>query len=167
MQKRITWAVIIALALAGMLAAQTKTSGTISCGKPDPAYSIEVSDRPGHTISLAKFACTWTKPMEIEGVQTKDGVDVATDDGSGTKFRGSGYHMSNMANGDKIYVRFSGADTMTKEGKPAGNEGTWSYTGGTGKFKGITGKGTYKGKADADGNMVTEVEGDYTLLAKK
>jgi hypothetical protein len=167
MQRRITWAVIIPFALAGTLAAQTKTSGTISCGKPDPAYSIEVNDRPGHTISLEKFACTWTKPMEIEGVQTKDGVDVATDDGSGAKFRGSGYHMSNMANGDKIYVRFSGTDTMTKEGKPAGNQGTWRYTGGTGKFKGITGKGIYKGKADADGNMVTEVEGVYTLPAKK
>jgi hypothetical protein len=167
MQQRIVWGFVLALALAGTTGAQTKTTGTISCAKPDPAYSIEVADRAGHTISLAKFACTWTKPMEIEGVQTKDGTDVATDDGSGTRFHGSGYHVSNMANGDKIFVRFSGTDTMTKDGKPAGNEGTWSYTGGTGKFKGITGKGTYKGKADADGNMVTEVEGEYALPAKK
>jgi len=56
---------------------------------------------------------------------------------------------------------------MTKDGKPDTSVGTWSYTGGTGKFKGITGKGTYKGKADASGNMVTEVEGEYTLPAKK
>jgi hypothetical protein len=72
-----------------------------------------------------------------------------------------------MANGDKIFVRFSGVDTMTKDGKPDTSTGTWSYTGGTGKFKGITGKGTYKGKPDASGNMVSEIEGEYTLPAKK
>ena len=29
--------------------------------------------------------------------------------------------------------------------------GTWKYTGGSGTLKGITGKGTYKGKGNADG----------------
>ena len=105
--------------------------------------------------------------MQIEGVATKDGFDVVTSDRSGAKVRANGYHFSNMANGDKIFVRFSGTDTMTKDGVPATSVGTWSYTGGTGKFKGITGKGTYKGKADASGNMVTEIEGDYTLPAPK
>ncbi len=167
MKQRILWAVMLVLALAGTLAAQTKISGTISCGKPDPAYAIEVPDRAGHSISLAKFACNWTKPMEIEGLKTKDGVDVGMDDGSGLKLHGSGYHMSNMSNGDKIFVRFSGTDVMTKDGKPASNGGTWSFTGGTGKLKGITGKGTYKGKADAEGNLVTDVEGDYQLPPAK
>jgi len=54
-----------------------------------------------------------------------------------------------------------------KDGKPDTTEGTWSYTGGTGKLKGIKGKGTYKGKADSSGNMVVEVEGDYELPAAK
>lgn len=155
------------LALAGAAVAQTKTSGTISCGKPDPAYSLDIGDRPGHAVGLVKFECTWTKPMEIEGVQTKDGYDVVTSDANGTKSRGSGYHVSNMANGDKVFVRFSGTDTMTKEGKPESTSGTWSYTGGTGKMKGITGKGTYRGKPDASGNMVSEIEGEYRLPAKK
>jgi hypothetical protein len=92
---------------------------------------------------------------------------VITSDGSGTKFRLNGYLVSNMANGDKVFVRFSGTETMTKDGKPDTSVGTWSYTGGTGKFKGITGKGTYKGKADASGNLVSEAEGEYTLPAKK
>ena len=52
---------------------------------------------------------------------------------------------------------------MTKDGKPVANEGAWSYIGGTGKFKGIKGKGTYNGKADADGNMVSDIEGAYML----
>ena len=105
--------------------------------------------------------------MEIGGVATKDGEDVAMSDGMGTKARTNGYHFSNMANGDKIFVHFMGTDISSKDGKPVSNSGTWSYTGGTGKFKGITGKGTYKSTADASGNLVTEVEGDYMLPAPK
>lgn len=167
-QRRVSVSVLaIVLALAGVAGAQTKTSGTITCGKPEPAYAIEVGDRAGHSVSLIKVECTWTKPMEVEGVQTKDGVDVITSDASGTKARGSGYHVTTMSNGDKIFVRFSGTDMLTKDGKPESSAGTWSYTGGTGKLKGITGKGTYKGKPDANGSMVSEIEGEYQLPAKK
>ena len=154
------------LTMAAAASGQTKTTGTLSCGKPDPAYSIEVGDRTGHSVSISKFACTWTTAMEYGDVQTQDGYDVTYGDASGPKVRGTGYHVSNMSNGDKIYVRFQGNDTML-DGKPATTEGTWSYTGGTGKFKGIKGKGTYKGKADSSGNMVTDVEGEYELPAAK
>jgi hypothetical protein len=156
----------LVLIWAAAASGQTKTTGTLSCAKPDPAYSIDVGDRSGHSVSISKFVCTWTKPMEIAEVQTKDGYDVTYGDASGAKVRGSGYHVSNMSNGDKVYVRFQGNDTIT-EGKPATTEGTWSYTGGTGKFKGIKGKGTYTGKADSSGNMVSEIEGDYELPAAK
>jgi hypothetical protein len=154
------------LILAAAASGQTKITGTLSCGKPDTAYSIDVSDRAGHSVSISKFACTWTTPMVYGDVQSKDGTDVAYGDASGAKVRSSGYHVSNLSNGDKIYVRFQGNDTM-KDGKPDTTEGTWSYTGGTGKLKGIRGKGTYKGKADSSGNMVVEVEGDYELPAAK
>ncbi len=154
------------LTLAAAASGQTKITGTLSCGKPDATYSIEVGDRTGHSVSISKFACTWTTPMEYGEVQAKDGYDVAYGDSSGAKVRSSGYHVSNLSNGDKIYVRFQGNDT-TMDGKPGATEGTWSYTGGTGKFKGIKGKGIYKGKADASGNMVSDVEGDYKLPAAK
>ena len=163
MRTRLILACLMTLALAVTAAAQMKTSGTISCAQPDPAYSIEVGDRTGHALGLLKVACTWTKPMEIEGLQPKEGYDVFTSDGGGTKARGSGYHVTNMSNGDKIFVRFSGTDTMTKDGKPESSVGTWSYTGGTGKLKGIKGKGTYKGKADDKGNLVFQIEGEYAL----
>jgi hypothetical protein len=166
MKQRILCAFVLGLALPSVAAAQTKTSGQISCAKPDPAYSIEVSDHAGHALQLNKFACTWTQAMQIDDVATKDGTDVTTSDGTGTRFHTTGYHVSNMANGDKIFVRFSGTDTVMKDGKPLRSVGTWSYIGGTGKFKGIKGKGTYNGKADASGNMVSDVEGEYTLPAK-
>lgn len=167
MKQRIIWVFVLGFALASAAAAQTKTSGTISCAKPDPTYSIDVGDRAGHVLGLSKYACTWTKGMVIAGVATKDGTDVTTSDSSGMRVRLSGYHVSNMANGDKIFVRFFGTETEGKGGKPATSAGRWSYTGGTGKFKGITDKGTYKGKTDADGNIVSDVEGEYTLPAKK
>jgi len=37
--------------------AQTKISGTMQCNKPEPAYSIEVGDRPGHAMLLVKESC--------------------------------------------------------------------------------------------------------------
>ncbi len=150
------------LTLGATASGQTKVTGTLSCGKPDPSYSIEVGDRAGHSVSISKFACTWTTPMAYGDVQAKDGYDVSYGDASGAKVRGSGYHVSNLSNGDKVYVHFQGNDTMV-DGKPSTTEGTWSYTGGTGKFKGIKGKGTYKGKADSSGNVVSEIEGEYQL----
>ena len=166
MKFRIVCACALGFLFAVAASAQNKVSGTVSCGAPDPAYSVDAGDRPGHSLQLTKTPCTWSTPMQIEGESTKDGYDVSTGDASGEKARSSGYHVSTMSNGDKIFVHFTGTDVMTKDGKPVSNSGTWSFTGGTGKLKGITGKGTYKGKADG-GNMVVEVEGEYTLPAKK
>ena len=49
------------------------------------------------------------------------------------------------------------------EGRTARRGGTWTFTGGTGKLKGIKGKGTYKDKGAADGSGTIEVEGEYEL----
>jgi hypothetical protein len=166
MRSKLFLILALVVALAATAAAQTKTIGTVSCAKPAPEYSIEVGDQAGHALAISKSACTWTKPMEIAGLKAKDGFDITYGDASGAQVQGSGYHVGSMANGDKFYVKFQGNDT-TKDGKPATTEGTWSYTGGTGKLKGIKGKGTYKGKADAAGNMIVEVKGDYTLPAAK
>ena len=79
---------------------------------------------------------------------------------------GSGYVVVVMENGDKAYVRTQGTTTM-KDGKPVSGQGTWSYTGGTGKLKGITGKGTYTGTPNADGTWNDQVDGDYAVPAAK
>jgi hypothetical protein len=39
----------------------------------------------------------------------------------------------------------------------------WTFTTGTGKFKSIKGKGTYKGTPNADGTVTYEVTGEYSL----
>ncbi len=64
--------------------------------------------------------------------------------------------------GDEMYVRTQGSATMKNE-VIENAEGTWSFTGGTGKLRGVKGKGTYKGKGEPDGPATYEVEGEYQI----
>jgi hypothetical protein len=50
-----------------------------------------------------------------------------------------------------------------KEGIFQSAEVTWTITGGTGKLKGLKGKGTSRGKGAADGTSTWEAEGEYEL----
>jgi len=150
------------LSLATLAFAQTKISGTVQCGKPDEAHSINVGDRPHHSMMISKGACTWTKPMEIAGTQTKDDAGANFDEITGDKSHGHGYVVGTLANGDKMYVRTQATGTM-KDGAMESAQGTWSFTGGTGKLKGVKGKGTFNGKGGADGSGTYEVEGEYEL----
>ena len=162
MKTKIIVASLMLLALATVATAQTKTSGTVQCGKSDLAHAIPVGDHPNHSFVINQGKCTWSKPMEIAGTQTKE--DVATDfmEVTGNNSRGQGYVVGTMANGDKFHVRTQESATL-KDGVPQKAEGKWSFARGTGKLKGIKGKGTYKGTAGSDGSMTIEVEGDYEL----
>ena len=84
----------------------------------------------------------------------------------GNKSRFHAYYVDTMENGDKAYYRYQGA-TVLKDGAPQREAGTWSLIRGTGKLKGLTGKGTYKGTAGAGGTMTYEVEGEYQPSPKK
>lgn len=162
MKIRLALAFLAAAALASAPSAQTKQSGTIQCGKGNPEQMIEVGDKPNHFMGVSKSTCSWTTPMETGGVKTKDGYSVAAIDATGDKSTSHGVHVSTMDNGDKIYVKFQGNGT-SKAGVTQTDSGTWSYTGGTGKLKGIKGGGTYKGKGNADGSVTYEIAGTYTL----
>jgi len=153
---------ILVFAFSLLAPAQTKVSGTVQCGKPDDQHSLDVGDRPNHSFSISKGKCTWTKPMEIAGTQTKEDDGTNFDEITGDHSTGRGYVVAALANGDKMYVRIQSSATM-KEGKLVSGRGTWSFTGGTGKVKGITGKGTYQGKAAPDGTVTYDVTGEYQL----
>ena len=155
------------ICLAAAAAAQTKMSGTGKCGKPDQQQSIEVGDRPGHMLGIVKQACVWTAPIEMAGVKAKSYTASIVSDISGQKSNDRGYVVVTMENGDKAFVRINqGTTAMGKDGMPVSDQGTWSYVGGTGKFKGLTGKGTYKGKASGD-SFEDQIEGEYSLPAGK
>lgn len=90
--------------------------------------------------------------MEIAGVQSKEGVSTAFTEMSEKASRTPiGYYTDTMANGDQAYYRYRGV----------GEQGTWVLVRGTGKLKGIKAKGTYKGKANPDGSITYEIEGEY------
>jgi hypothetical protein len=140
--------------------AQTKASGTAQC-KPDPPAPVAIGDKPGHFFAIGKAQCTWSG-FEIAGVQTKEGVSVSQDEINGDKSTSNGYHTATLASGDKSVAHFQGTAT-SKDGKFQSGGGTWTYAGGTGKLKGITGKGTFKGTPNADGSVTYQVDGEYTL----
>jgi len=150
-------------ATAAFATAQTKTSGTGKCGKPVKQEMIQVGDRANHALVLAQFTCTWTTPVEMAGLKSKDYTGTMTSDSNSGKSQDRGYVVITMENGDKAFVRFQGAGTNTKEGANNG-DGTWVYTGGTGKLRGLTGKGTYKSSGNADG-AEDQVDGEYSLPA--
>jgi hypothetical protein len=160
MNRFFTTAVLVCFA-AVAASGQTKISGTVQCGKPDPQQVVTVGDRPGHSLGVEQAKCTWTNPMEIEGAKSKDGVSTATNDISGNTAHARGVHVSTMDSGDKYFVSYQGTAT-TKDGALVGSKGTWSFTGGTGKLKGIKGKGTFTCTPSGDGSSC-EVEGDYQL----
>jgi hypothetical protein len=157
--------ILISIALVSLAAttaaAQTKISGTFQCGKPDPQLYIPVGDRPGHSLGADQAKCTWTKPMEIEGAKSKDAVGTGTNDVSGDTFRSRGFHVTTMDSGDKFFVWYLGAGEA-KDGAVQSQKGTWGFTGGSGKLKGIKGKGTYTCAPSGDA-VACEVEGEYQL----
>jgi hypothetical protein len=137
-----------------------KTSGVATC-KMDPSTPTMVTDMPGHSMVVGRATCTWTK-FELDGIMYKDGVTVSADDTKGNSSASQGYHVATLANGDTATAQFHGNASM-KDGKMVEDKGTWVFSSGTGKFKHLKGKGSYKGTPNADGTMKYEVEGDYDM----
>lgn len=159
---KITNLSIALLIVSGFTAsAQTKQSGTGKCGKPEKMEAVEVGDRTGHALAVMKNSCTWTAPLEMAGLKSKSYTAAISSERNGEKSQDRGYVVVVMENGDKAFVRVTGTGTSPKDGSTTGM-GTWSYTGGTGKLKGLTGKGTYTSKGNAEGGE-DQVEGEYAI----
>src|SRR5208282_264582 len=133
--------------------------GKVRCDKPDPAYSIEVPDRPGHALMIARRKCTWTEPMLIMGAKTKEGVAVGYAEKSEGMLHVSGFETDTLDDGEKLTWKSMG-QVLAEKG-PATATGRWSLMRGTGKFKGIRGGGSYEETLGADDVMVLELEGVY------
>jgi hypothetical protein len=139
--------------------AQTKFSGTCTC-KTSQQQLLAVGDRPEHSLGVEQYKCDWTKPIELGGDKAKDGVATNTTDVSGTKSRFRGVHVITMQSGDKVSFPYQGSGESSKDGKEAHSKGTFTVADGTGKLKGVSGKGTFSCKSTADG-LSCEVDGEY------
>ncbi|HTR01764.1 MAG TPA: hypothetical protein VMN82_01100 [Thermoanaerobaculia bacterium] len=161
MKARFALATLAAFAFAAALTAETRISGEQHC-KAEPPTPVAIPDQPNHSYAIIKATCAWTKPIEIGGSQSKDGSETISAEMWGDKATDRGYYAGTMASGDTYSAKFAGS-SRSKDGKPVGGEGTWSFTDGTGKLKGIKGKGTYRGSANADGSITYKIEGEYSL----
>jgi hypothetical protein len=156
---------LLAVALAASLwsmgaAAQTKFAGTCTCAKADVSHMVPVGDRADHALGVEQFKCTWTK-FDIGGDPAKDSVGTHTIEANGGKVRFHGVNFVTMQSGDKVGLPYQGSGTSTKDGKDTHSKGTFGFADGTGKLKGVSGKGSFSCKGAGDGSVNCEVEGEY------
>jgi len=156
---------VMALALTVSVAAsgQTKLSAKAQCGKADQEAAVPVGDQAGHLLMVSHAKCTWSEG-ELSGAKMESSDDSISSEVRGNVSSDRGYSVLSVAGGDKAYVRFEGKTNM-KDQKPVDGKGTWTFTGGTGKLKGIKGKGTFDGTFNAEGLPSWNIEGEYTIPA--
>lgn len=153
-------AFLIVFSMAAAAGAQTKISGISQCAAPEARHALEIGDQPGHVFSISKSTCTWTKPLEYNGIKSKQGVITGFDEISGNTSKTHGYYVDTMENGDKAHYRFEGTATLKDETLESA-EIKWELLEGTGKLEGIEASGTCKGKGADDGGVTWECEGEY------
>jgi len=123
--------------------------------------SIDIGDTEGHIISLGKSEGTnfsTGKHKFMDGAQV---VNMSF----GDLVKGTGPHQGYLKlteEGDAVFCNWEGKVTTKGTSLPT-FKGTFSYIGGTGKFEGIQGDGTYKGKFISKMIYTVEWEGEYSI----
>jgi hypothetical protein len=144
---------------AAAAAAQNKTAGSNVCSKPDPMHVLPAGDRPDHSLGVEQTKCTWPKPFEVGTDKAKESAATESMEMMGNKMHVHGMHVVTMESGDKVFIAYQGSGT-TKDGKVVEAKGTWSFAGGTGRHKGLKGKGSYSCAPSGD-TMACSGEGEY------
>lgn len=164
MNVRTVSVVFLVFFFVSVLAGQTKVAGKQHCPKPQALATAEAGDEIGHTMTLEKSTCIWLTPFEMLGERSKEGTFVAFSEASPHRAATNGTYVGTTDNGDKFYIEFHWA--TLKDGTPSERvKGYWAFTGGTGKLKGITGKGTYTATENENGGEAN-MEGEYSVAEK-
>jgi hypothetical protein len=149
------------VALVAVLAsAQTKTTMTGKCGKPDVQQSVPAGDQMGHAFVLSQGKCSVTG--KINGVTPKDGVFAEHGEATATHLKNWGVYTVTLDSGDKIFYDYQGTGT-TKDGNFQTGTNKYQVASATGKMKGIKGSGSCKLTGNSDGTLDYSCTGEYTL----
>jgi hypothetical protein len=145
------------------MSAKKKITGTNKHGPPISRTVVPPGpgDDPKHELVALMIRRDTTTSSDPDHNETEQIVYEQTDQVEGTGTH-RGYFRRLFKNGDTDYGPFEGTNktTVKVDGSwEATGEGTWKVTRGTGKFKNITGGGTYRGKATAEGAS-SEWEGE-------
>jgi hypothetical protein len=143
------------------IAAADHFTATCECGKADPQHLLPAGDRPDHTLGVEAAKCSWSKPLDIGGDKTKESLATDMIDVSGNKIHVRGVHELTMQSGDRVALRYQGSG-RSKDNQESRLKGTFTFAEGTGKLKGIEGKGTFSCKSTGEGESC-DVEADYEL----
>jgi len=140
----------------------TNLTGSFS-GHIKSQSAIAVPDQSGHDLSLAEVVGT-QKSADANWNNASLTYAGITDliDGKGTQ---RGYFLNTRADGDRDWGTFEGRVTTVNGLLTV--EGTYQETGGTGKFKGITGNGTFKTRMTSPRDVEATYQGTYQLAAAK
>ena len=145
---------LIVLAIAMILTIGPVVTKTAEAGEKVSAHAtsvtteskqFEVGDEEGHVLILYQASQIWIDDKTGEkSVGVSSGtIDMRFKTGQGL-FRG--YNVRTFPNGDKFFSKY--------EGKPVAKghaKGTITYLGGTGKFEGLSGSGTWESRSMAPG----------------
>jgi hypothetical protein len=132
-----------ALALAAPAPAQAQDLGTSRRVQGTAEItSVEVGDVPNHVVGLVEFkGLTFFADGEIATHTNPATFDLTN--GSGPH---QGYVVHHFDDGSTSIERYRGEARLSADGKRTLVEGTFECVGGTGRFEGLKGKGTYRGE---------------------
>ena len=119
--------------------------------------SVKLEDRADHTVSVTEFdGAVFNadgKPfLDKARYQVVDLTDAGTSSG--------GHKTFTEADGSKVFAKY-----VLKDAKPKEFRGTFEFTGGTGKYAGITGRGEYHVVQVSDTALWDELRGEYKIPA--
>ena len=162
----------ILLCLSGLGMAQDKQLTSWTVPEANTQYTqrlnVDVGDVPGHVVRIYEIHRKFAAPPPLfAGTAAVEGWDRGQAEYVNLNGPSWGYTIFHMANGDKVFARFSGVvrTTVGSDGKKQTTySGTTVLTGGTGKFKGIRGLFHETDNVDiAAGISETNGTGEYWL----
>jgi len=152
--------IIVAVALvlfASVSQIEAETSKSRLVYRLSKVEMMEVGDVPGHVIGVLELRGL---SFENSEVGTYSGwVTVDYTNGSG---KHEGYGLVTFEDGSTHVSKSQGTTKASEDGKTSVFEGTFTIIGGSGRFKGIKGKGSYSGKRIAPLSVGADSYNDLT-----
>jgi hypothetical protein len=117
--------------------------------------SVKLEHRANHTVSVteydgAVFNADGKPFLDKARYQVVDLTDAGASSG--------GYKTFTETDGSKVFAKY-----LLKDAKPPVFRGTFQFTGGTGKYTGITGSGEYHVVVVSDTALWDELRGEYKI----
>ena len=121
--------------------------------------SMKVEDRANHTVAATEYDGAIYNNDGNPFLDKARYQVVALNDSGVTR---GGYKTFTGADGSKVFAKYS-----VTESKPPEHRGTFEFTGGTGKYEGITGSGTFRIVYISDRVGWDELSAEYTIPTPK